>query len=146
MITEGSCQLIWAFYLQCISQNTFYFIYYAAFLGIIATIMTFFIPESPRYLYGANNLKGCSDVLQLIAKMNGVVGYDLPKFEPEYQIIVSGVDEDYRVSEGPEFPRQTTNANGEFDSLLSERDKTGKSIEKKLFTIQYSCNQITTYT
>jgi len=63
--------------------------------------------------------------MQLIAKKNGVVGYDLPKFEPEYEIIVEGVD-DYRVSEGPEFPRDSK-APEQFDSLLEQRGKTGKS-------------------
>ena len=85
MITEGSCQVIWSIYLRFISQDTFYFVYYALAMSIVASIMTFFIPESPRYLYGANDLKGCSDVLQLIARRNNVIGYDLPKFEPEYE-------------------------------------------------------------
>lgn len=91
MITEGSCQVIWSIYLRFISQDTFYFVYYALAMSIVASIMTFFIPESPRYLYGANDLKGCSDVLQLIARRNNVIGYDLPKFEPEYEILIEDV-------------------------------------------------------
>ena len=90
MITEGSCQVIWAIYLRFISQNTIYFVEYSAVLSILAAIMTFWIPETPRYLYGANNLQECSNVLKLIAKRNGVIGYDDPKFEVEFEILLKG--------------------------------------------------------
>ena len=69
--------------------------------------MTFFVPESPRYLYGANNIKECTNVLQLIAKRNGVIGYDLPKFGAEYEIIIDNAEGE-RVSEG-ELPRDSGN-------------------------------------
>ena len=54
MVTEGSCQVLWATYLRFISQDTFYFVYYAATLGIVSAVLSIWIPESPRYLYGAN--------------------------------------------------------------------------------------------
>ena len=118
MVTEGSCLIVWSIYLRFISQNTFYFVYYAGALGIIATVLSFFIPESPRYLYGANNLKGCTEVLQLIAKRNGVVGYDTPKFDAEYEIVVENADG--LDSQVPEDGIRASD--GAFDSLLSKRD------------------------
>ena len=88
MVTEGSCQVIWAIYLRFISVDCFYFVYYASALSLASSLLTFFVPESPRYLYGANQLDRCAAVLKTIAKYNGVVGYDDPKFDAEYEILV----------------------------------------------------------
>ena len=90
MVTEGSCQVVWAIYLRFISVDCFYFVYYASALSIASSLLIFFIPESPRYLYGANQLDRCAAVLKTIAKYNGVVGYDDPKFDAEYEILVEG--------------------------------------------------------
>ena len=49
--------------------------YFAVSLNIISVIAMYWIPESPRYLYGINNLEKCRDVLAYIAKANGVKDY-----------------------------------------------------------------------
>ena len=62
-------------------------------LNLISAIAFFWVPESPRYLYGINDLEKCSQVLAYIAKMNGVQDYSAPKFEVEFDIQVENVDE-----------------------------------------------------
>ena len=64
-------------------------------------------------------MKRCTEVLQLIAKRNGVIGYDTPKFDAEFEIVVDpneGVVS--AVSEGDGVRA----SDGEFDSLLERRD------------------------
>lgn len=72
MVSEGLCQVMWVFYLRFISRNTFYFMWFAISLNILSAIAGYFIPESPRYLYGINNLDKCGEVFTYIAKMNGI--------------------------------------------------------------------------
>ena len=93
MISEGCTQIFWVFFLTVISKDTFYFMYFAMALNLISAIAFFWVPESPRYLYGINDLEKCSQVLAYIAKMNGVQDYSAPKFEVEFDIQVDNVDE-----------------------------------------------------
>jgi len=86
MVSEGLCQVLWVFFLTVISKNTFQFMYFAVGLNIVAAFAFFWVPESPRYLYGINNLEKCSTVLTYIAAKNGVSNYQKPKFEVEYEI------------------------------------------------------------
>jgi len=60
--------------------------YFAMALNICSATAFFWVPESPRYLYGINNLEKCADVLQYIAKKNGIKDYERPEFEVEYDI------------------------------------------------------------
>ena len=116
MVTEGSCQIIWAIYLRYISVDCYYFVYFASALSITASILTIFIPESPRYLYGANQLEECANVLKKLAKYNGVVGYDDPKFDPDVEILIQNLDETNSPrASGNQAARKTEE---QFDHLL----------------------------
>ena len=119
MVTEGSCQIIWAIYLRYISVDCYYFVYFVSAISIIASILTIFIPESPRYLYGANQLEECGAVLKKLAKYNGVVGYDDPKFDPDVEILIQNLDETNppRASDN-QAPRKSDE---QFDHLLGIR-------------------------
>lgn len=72
MVFEGLILIFWVIYLTTISRNAFGFIYFAVGLNIIAALGFTICPESPRYLYGINQLEKCKAVLQRIAKFNGV--------------------------------------------------------------------------
>ena len=75
MVSEGLCQVLWVFFLTVISKNTFQFMYFAVALNIVTAICFIWVPESPRYLYGINNLEKCAEVLAYIAAKNGVKDY-----------------------------------------------------------------------
>ena len=94
MVSEGCTQIFWVFYLTCISQNTYYFLYFAIAINLISAILCIWVPESPRYLYGINDLEGCAKALAAIAAGNGVEDYQPAKFEVEYEIMVDNVDGD----------------------------------------------------
>ena len=72
MVSEGLCQVIWVFFLTCISKNTFHLMFFAIGLNILTAIMFYWVPESPRYLYGINDLEKCKEVFCYIAKFNRV--------------------------------------------------------------------------
>ena len=59
MVSEGLCQVLWVFFLTVISKDTFYFMYFALSLNVLTAIACYWVPESPRYLYGVNNLERC---------------------------------------------------------------------------------------
>jgi len=86
MVSEGLCQVLWVFYLAVISKNTFYFIYFAIALNILTCTGCYWVPESPRYLYGINDLEKCKKVLTYIAKMNRVQDYKEPEFQVDFEI------------------------------------------------------------
>ena len=93
MVSEGMVQVIWVFYLTVISTNSYYFLYFAICVNIVSAFLCILVPESPRYLYGINNLEACTAVLAQIAKANGVQNYQPAKFEVEYEIMVDNMDE-----------------------------------------------------
>ena len=93
MVSEGLCQVFWVFYLVVISKDTFYFMWFAVGLACVTSVFAYWLPESPRYLYGINNLDKCRDTLAYIARMNGVQNYEPAKFEADYEIAVDDVDE-----------------------------------------------------
>ena len=41
MVSEGLCQVIWVFYLTCISKDTFYMMYFAIALCTVASVGAF---------------------------------------------------------------------------------------------------------
>ena len=104
--------------MRFISVNCFYFVYFASAVSILTSLLTFFIPESPRFLYGGNQLEECAKVLKKIAKYNGVIGYDDPKFDAEYEILVEGQEGNpaSRVSDN-----QQRLSDGQFDHLLGRQ-------------------------
>ena len=75
MVTEGLGQVIWVFYLTVISKDTFYFMYFALAINIVTAICCYWVPESPRYLYGINELEKCKEVFAYIAAKNGIKDY-----------------------------------------------------------------------
>ena len=122
MVSEGLCQLLWVLFLTVIGPNTFHFMYFAIFLNVITAIAFYWVPESPRYLYGINNLEKCSEVLTYIAKMNGIKDYSPPKFEVEYEIDigVECVDDDDNNTNNNIRPSENEKSKN-FDSVLSAR-------------------------
>mmetsp|Transcript_31444 Transcript_31444/g.39056 ORF Transcript_31444/g.39056 Transcript_31444/m.39056 type:complete len:281 (+) Transcript_31444:37-879(+) len=72
MVSEGLCQVFWVFFLTVISKDTFYFMYFAIALNFVTAIAFYWVPESPRYLYGINDLDRCAEVLTYIADKNNV--------------------------------------------------------------------------
>ena len=104
MVSEGLCQVLWVFFLGVISKDTTNFMYCAIGLNVCSAIMFYWVPESPRYLYGINNLDKCAEVLTYIAKMNGVQDYEKPKFEPEYDIHIGAEEIDVTADNaGPDM-------------------------------------------
>lgn len=120
MVSEGLCQVLWVFYLRFISNDTFYFMYFAIALNTVAAIGGYFIPESPRYLYGINNLDKCAEVFTYIAKMNGVANYESPTFKVDFEIAVEDVDHtgsDGRITAAAKID-MSADAQDNFKSLL----------------------------
>lgn len=52
MIAEGSTVLIWVIYLVWIDRNCVWMVWFIVAVNIFAAIGTFFVYESPRYLFG----------------------------------------------------------------------------------------------
>ena len=77
-----------------ISKDTFYFMYFAISLNVVTCVACYWVPESPRYLYGINNLEKCKETFRYIAKMNGIKDYVDPEFQVEYEITAECVDDD----------------------------------------------------
>lgn len=75
MVSEGLAQVSWVFFLAVFSKDTFYMMYFAFALNLVTCIGCYWVPESPRYLYGINNLEKCKEVFAYIAKMNGIKDY-----------------------------------------------------------------------
>ena len=67
-----------------ITPNAYHFMMFAIALNIATAFCCYWVPESPRYLYGINDLEKCSKVLAYIAKANGIKDYELPTFDVEY--------------------------------------------------------------
>ncbi len=105
MISEGMCQLIWTGYFLWISYDAFYFVYFCVGLSAIAGILSFYLVESPRYLFGVEKYDECRAVLVKIAERNGVTDYQPCKFEEEMYIMVE--ETDLRVS-GSTLPGRPT--------------------------------------
>jgi len=51
IIAEGSVQIIFTLYFLLISQNAIPFLWFIACLNTVTAALSFFIVESPRYLY-----------------------------------------------------------------------------------------------
>ena len=127
------CQLFWVFYLTAISRNTFYFLYFAICLNIVTAVACYWVPESPRYLYGINNLDKCKEVFSYIASMNGIKDYEPPSFPADIEIDID--DNQFGGSrESGQGPKETRNSN--FDSLLSEREREATTNSKKEIKIE----------
>lgn len=72
MVSEGCCQILWVFVMGVITKNAYHFMMFAIALNIATAFCCYWVPESPRYLYGINDLEKCSKVLAYIAKANGI--------------------------------------------------------------------------
>ena len=136
MVSEGLCQVLWVFFLAVISKDTFYFMYFAIALNIVTCVACYWVPESPRYLYGINNLDKCKEIFRYIAKMNGIKDYVDPDFPVEYEITAECVDDDSsRPSEQQPLAgskKHLGQPEGNFDSLLSQRDReTTSKVDRK---------------
>ena len=129
MVSEGLCQVLWVVFLTAFSKNTFYFMYFAIALNLFAVVTFYWVPESPRYLYGINDLEKCAEVLTYIAKMNGVKDYVPPKFNVEYEIDIGIEDMDSSMNLRVSEPDKSKN----FDSLISKRgaDTSGAGNDSK---------------
>ena len=75
MIAEGMTVLIWTVYFVGISQNAFYLIYFVLAVNVVAALATFWVTESPRYLFGMERYEEARAVLVKYAKRNGVTNY-----------------------------------------------------------------------
>ena len=49
--------------------------YFALAINIVTAICCYWVPESPRYLYGINELEKCKEVFAYIAAKNGIKDY-----------------------------------------------------------------------
>ena len=107
---------------------------FAIALNTASAFVCYWVPESPRYLYGINDLEKCSKVLAYIARANGIKDYEIASFNVEYQIMVEDLDgddgEEIAVAIRPtekteELKAPNDTKDGNFDSLLSQRDKDG---------------------
>ena len=72
MVSEGCCQILWVFVMGVITPNAVHFMMFAIGLNIVTAFICYWVPESPRYLYGINNLDKCKEVFAYIAKANGI--------------------------------------------------------------------------
>ena len=61
MVGEGLCPIIWTVYFQ-FNRNSIYFMYFAASLNLVTSILSFFFLESPRYLFGTEKFERARDV------------------------------------------------------------------------------------
>ena len=134
MVSEGLCQIIWVFVMGVVTPNAVHSMIFAIALNTASAIVCYWVPESPRYLYGINELEKCSKVLAYIAKANGIKDYEMARFDVEYQIMVEDLDgddgEEIAVAIRPtekteEIKAPNDTKDGNFDSLLSQRDKDG---------------------
>jgi MFS family permease len=76
MVCEGSTVLFWTAYFVWISKNAFFLIWFTLGINVFAALGTFYILESPRYLFGMEKYEKARQVLVVYAKRNGVVGYE----------------------------------------------------------------------
>lgn len=108
-----------------ISKNTFYFMYFALALNVATAIACYWVPESPRYLYGVNNIERCQEIFAYIAKFNGVENYQVPRFEVEFEIECLDADSDARVTDvGNKTKDRVSTVDNNFSQVLSERGRT----------------------
>lgn len=63
MIGEGMCQLIWTAYFVWISNNAFMFIWGLIVFTCVIAILTLFVAESPKWLFGVEQYDECRRVL-----------------------------------------------------------------------------------
>ncbi len=74
-------------------------------INVVAAIATFYVTESPRYLFGMERYDDARAVLVKFAKRNGVKDYEPRTFEEETTILIEQMDPDrdtnIRTSGGP---------------------------------------------
>ena len=70
-VFDGCTMIISSIYFKYISKEWIYL--YEFFLGmcVISTLLTFFMPESPRYLISIGDFKRARQSFNFIARMNG---------------------------------------------------------------------------
>jgi hypothetical protein len=111
-------------------------LWFAISLNVITIVAVYWIPESPRYLYGINDLEKCREIFIYIAKKNGIQDYQPPLFEADYEITAERVDEISDQGRPSEQIPMIKDPDGNFDSVISKRDRdlknTGSNAENRL--------------
>merc|ERR1712226_416961 len=85
--------ILWTIYFVWVSKNAFFFVYGTIILSGIALVLTFYVEESPRYLFGMEKFDECKRVLTSIAKKNGKKDYTEPTFAEENIILIENADD-----------------------------------------------------
>jgi predicted ABC-type sugar transport system permease subunit len=63
MIAEGSTVLIWTLYFVAINRDAFYLIWFVVIINILVAPATFWVLESPRYLFGMERYEDARQIL-----------------------------------------------------------------------------------
>jgi hypothetical protein len=86
--------IYWSIYFVWITRYSVYFLAFGVLMNFITAILCFFIPESPKYLFGKEKFDECRKSLATVASRNGVVDYHPPKFAIEDELLIEIDDED----------------------------------------------------
>lgn len=94
MVCQGSVLIYWSIYFVWIDYNAKYMLGVGVILNFITAILSFFIPESPKYLFGKEKFDEARNSLKKIASGNGVSDFKPPIFEHENTLHIEVDDED----------------------------------------------------
>ena len=94
MVCQGSVLIYWSIYFVWIDYNAKYMLGVGVILNFITAILSFFIPESPKYLFGKEKFDDARKSLKTIASRNGVSNFKPPIFEHENTLHIEVDDED----------------------------------------------------
>ena len=70
-LMEITTALFGVLYFSSLSKNWFGYVFIGYLMQAVGTVMTFFVPESPKYLFKKGLTLQAAAVLQKIARMNG---------------------------------------------------------------------------
>jgi hypothetical protein len=128
MVAEGASLIVWTIYFRFISQNAYPFLYFTTILNFVTAFLSWFIPETPRYLFGMEQYDKCREVLALTARRNGVKNYVPPRFEEEYDVYVEDLDQNAKLEQmGPSQQKK----GGQFAHLLDAQGQTERESRKE---------------
>jgi MFS family permease len=80
MVCQGSVLIYWSIYFVWIGSNAKYMLGLGVILNFVTAILSFFIPESPKYLFGKERFDEARKSLKTIASRNGVSDFKPPIF------------------------------------------------------------------
>lgn len=75
MIGDAVCTLYYTFYFRYISKDSLPLWWVSLFLNVVGFGLTFFIPESPKWLVSQGQYQQAKRNFKKIAKMNGVENF-----------------------------------------------------------------------